>query len=237
MGSGISSEFAQVFHRKKKTTKHWKVSPCHPQEPLKMSPGSPILETPRLRWFKPPWPWPDFYPPNCWVVGPLCQLSKKRVTFSLNSPSQKGHKLAELPGSTDFLFKEKKWLEITKHPSIRHSKKLVLKSSRDLSLSLPKGNCSFLITLSVEILNSIKKKSQRLPGHSAGYFGEPPKLPTNKIQSKVWFFTVDFFLSKKWLQLFSVLFFDDVSNTWGGLLQPGQVVFQWISQRILPGGS
>ena len=171
------------------------------------------------------------------VVGPLCQLSKKRVTFSLNSPSQKGHKLAELPGSTDFLFKENKWLEITKHPSIRHSKKLVLKSSRDLSLSLPKGNCSFLITLSVEILNSIKKKSQRLPGHSAGYFGEPPKLPTNKIQSKVWFFTVDFFLSKKWLQLFSVLFFDDVSNTWGGLLQPGQVVFQWISQRILPGGS
>ena len=122
MGSGISNKnsasasFSSEKKNKQNTEKSHHVTL---KSPLKMSPGSQF------------WKLPDYvtaenrdriFIPKLLVTGPLYQLSQKRVTFSLNSPFQKGHKLAELPGSTDFLFKEKKWLEITKHPSIRHLK-------------------------------------------------------------------------------------------------------------------
>ena len=244
MGSGISSSIrpAQVFHRKKNkqnTEKSHHVtlkSPwtCHPRSQFRKLPDYVDSSRDRDRIFI----------PKCWVVGPLYQLSKKGSRFHSTHPPKKVTNSQNCQVVLTFCLK-KKWLEITKHPSIHPSihplKKMVLTRVPETSLSLSQKETGlFLITLSVEILNSIKKKSQRLPGHSAGYFGELPKLPTNKNPEQSVIFTVDsltFFEQKMAAAFSSVPFFEDVSNPWGGLLQPGQVVFQWISQKNLPAGS
>ena len=211
MGSGVSSEFGKFLIGKKNKQNTEKSHHVTLKSPWKCHPG-PNFGNSQITW--PPWPWPDFYPPNVGLLVPLYQLSKKGSRFHSPHPPKKVTNSQNCQVVLTFCLKEK---VVGNHQTSIHPtfKKTSSKEfQRSLSLSLPKGNWFFLITLSVEILNSIKKKSQRLPGHCRLFWGAS-QAPYKQNPEQSVIFTVDFFWAKNGCR-FSARQFEDVSNTWGG---------------------